>query len=90
MSNEKQLPPPPAQMMQKITGFWIACSVYTACKLNIGDLLAKNPQTAEQLAEQTNTHAPSLYRLLRALASEGIFTEDESGVFSTKSLLRSP
>jgi len=72
--------------MQKITGFWIACSVYTACKLNIGDLLAKNPQTAEQLAKQTNTHAPSLYRLLRALASDGIFSEDENGVFSNTPL----
>lgn len=86
MNDEKQMPPPPAQMMQKITGFWIACSVYTACKLNIGDLLAKNPQTAEQLAEQTNTHAPSLYRLLRALASDGIFSEDENGVFSNTPL----
>ncbi len=86
MNSEKQMPPPPAQMMQKITGFWIACSVYTACKLNIGDLLAKNPQTAEQLAEQTNTHAPSLYRLLRALASDGIFSEDENGVFSNTPL----
>jgi len=86
MSNEKQVPPPPAQMMQRITGFWISCSIYTAAKLNIADLLAKNPQTAEQLAAQTNTHAPSLYRLLRALASEGIFTEDQNGAFSNTPL----
>ena len=76
MSSEKQLPPPPEQIMQKITGSWISCSLYTAAKLNIGDLLAKNPQTIEQLAAKTKTHAPSQYRLLRALANEGIFTED--------------
>jgi hypothetical protein len=47
LSNKKQLPPSPAQMMHKITAFWISCSIYTAAKLNITDILAKNPQTAE-------------------------------------------
>ena len=83
---EKQLPPPPAQMMQKITGFWTSCCIYTAAKLNIADILATRPQTAEQLAEATNTDAPSLYRLLRALASEGIFSENENGEFSNTAL----
>jgi len=81
MNTQTQLPPP-AQMMQKITGFWISCSIYTAAKLNIADLLAENAQTAEQLAVLTNTHSPSLYRLLRALSGEGLFSEDENGVFS--------
>lgn len=81
MHNETQLPPP-AQMMHKITGFWTSCCIYTAAKLNIADLLATKPQTAAQLAKESDTHAPSLYRVLRALASEGIFREDENGEFS--------
>ena len=85
MHDEKQLPPP-AQMMHKITGFWTSCCIYTAVKLNIADMLATKPQTAEQLAETTNTHAPSLYRVLRALAGDGILNENENGEFSNTSL----
>ena len=81
MDNQHLLPPP-AQMMQMITGFWTSCCIYTAAKLNIADLLNDKTQTAEHLAEATHTHAPSLYRLLRALASVGIFSENEKGEFS--------
>lgn len=34
----------------------------------------------EALAEHTGAHAPPLHRLLRRLASAGVFTEPESGV----------
>lgn len=84
--NDQSHMPPPAVMMHKITGFWTACCIYNAAKLNIADLLAVKPQTAEQLAETTGTHAPSTYRLLRALASEGIFSENENGEFSNTPL----
>ena len=77
----KQSPPPPAQMMQMITGFWTSCCIYAAAKLNIGDLLAEKPKTAAQLASETQTHAPSLYRLLRALSSVGVFSENEKSEF---------
>jgi len=85
MSTQQQLPPN-AQMMQMITGFWTSCCIYNAAKLNIADLLATNPQTAEQLAEATHSNASSLYRVLRALASTGIFSEGEKGVFSNTAL----
>jgi hypothetical protein len=44
--------------------------------------LADGPRTAEELAEVTRTHPRSLYRLLRALASLGVFTESEDRRFS--------
>ena len=68
-------------MMQMITGFWTSCSIYTAAKLGIADLLAERPHTPQQLAARTQTHAPSLRRLLRALASQGIFRENEQGEY---------
>lgn len=83
---QNQAPPPPAQMMQLITGFWTACCIYNAAKLNIADLLAAQPRTAEQLAEATHSHASSLYRILRALAGAGIFSENEKGEFSNTPL----
>ena len=76
----------PAQMMQMITGFWISCCIYNAAKLDIADLVGSEPQTAEQLAEAVHADAPSLYRVLRALAGVGIFTENERGEFSNTPL----
>ncbi|MEO5946596.1 MAG: methyltransferase [Chitinophagaceae bacterium] len=73
---------PSSQMMQLITGFWTSCCIYNAAKLNVADLLANKPQTTEQLAEATHTDAPSLYRVMRALASVGIFSENEKGEYS--------
>lgn len=80
-STEPQLPPP-VQMIQMITGFWVSQAVYVAAKLRLADLLKDQPQTAAQLAAATGTHAPSLYRVLRALASVGVFAEDEQQRFA--------
>ena len=52
-----------------------------AARLGIADLLADAPQSVEELARITDTHAPTLYRLLRALASIGVFTELEGHAF---------
>lgn len=59
-------------MLQIISGFWISRAVYVIAKLGIPDLLKSGPKTAEELAAATRTHAPSLYRVLRALASVGV------------------
>ena len=63
-------------MLQIISGFWISRAVYVIAKLGIPDILKSSPKTADQLAAATNTHAPSLYRVLRALASVGILTAE--------------
>jgi hypothetical protein len=68
--------PAPAQMLQIITNFWTTRAVYVVAKLGIADLLKSGPKTAEELAESTGTHAPSLYRILRALASTGMFASE--------------
>lgn len=72
----------PQQLEQLITGYCISQSIYAAAKLEIADQLRSGPQTAAQLAAATQTDAASLYRLLRALASVGIFAENEQGEFS--------
>jgi O-methyltransferase domain/Dimerisation domain len=79
--NQQQEIPPPAQMMQMITGFWVSCSVYTAARLNVAKHLAEAPMSAEELATATDSHAPSMFRLLRALASVGVFTRNAEGKF---------
>ena len=72
----------PQQLERMITGYCISQSIYSAAKLEIADQLTAGPRTAAQLAETTQTDADSLYRLLRALASVGIFAENAQGAFS--------
>src|SRR5262245_18955590 len=55
-------------------------------KLGIADLLKHGPKGVDELAQVTNTHAPSLYRLLRAVASLGIFAEDDQRRFALTAL----
>ncbi len=72
----------PEQLSRMITGYWVSQSIYVAAKLRIADHLSDGPKTPAELALSTAMHARSLYRLLRALASLGIFIEDGDGRFS--------
>ena len=69
-------------MLQIISGFWISRAVYVIGKLGIPDLLQSGPKTAEELAASTKTHAPSLFRILRALVSVGVLNSAEGGRFA--------
>jgi hypothetical protein len=69
-------PSPQQQLNQLISGYWHSQCVYVAAKLGIADLLANGPQSVDDLAQKTGTHRPSLFRLLRALASLGVFAEE--------------
>jgi O-methyltransferase domain/Dimerisation domain len=73
--------PPHVALLQMMTGYWVSQSVYVAAKLGIADLLGDGPKHHEVLATATHTHSPSLYRLLRALASVGVFSETTPGSF---------
>jgi hypothetical protein len=70
------------QLDQMITGYWISQAIYAAAKFGIADHLKDEPKTVGELASATSTNADALYRLLRALASVGIFNEVESSRFS--------
>lgn len=67
---------------QMFGGSWITQGIWVAAELGIADLLIDGPRTAGELAEKTHTHGNALYRVLRALASVGIFAEDAHGRFS--------
>lgn len=61
-------------MMRLITAGWAARMVHTAAELGIADHLGE-PRDAASLAAATSSHAPSLARLLRALAAIGVLHE---------------
>lgn len=73
---------PHQQLDRMISGYWISQAIYAAAKFGIADLLKGGPRTVDELAETTQTDADALYRLLRALASVGIFAQSEPRQFS--------
>jgi len=73
--------PPPARLMKFIVGKWISKPIYVAAELCIADMLAEGSKSIEELAQASQSHAPSLYRMMRALASVGIFFETEDRRF---------
>jgi hypothetical protein len=79
---DTQTIPPQAFLTQILMGSLASQALYVAAKLGIADQLVAGPKTVAQLAAATNTDAPSLYRVMRALASIGVFTEQERGTFA--------
>ncbi|UFJ40741.1 acetylserotonin O-methyltransferase [Brevibacillus humidisoli] len=79
---------PGEMLFQMILGSWIAQAIHVAAKLGIADLVKEGPQSCEYLASESDCHAPTLYRLLRALSSVGIFEEKGEGVYGPSEMSR--
>jgi len=77
--------PPHAQIMQLSMSVFISQAIYVAAKLGIADLLASGPKSTAELAAVTETNEGALYRVLRSLASVGVFAET-----SDRSFINSP
>lgn len=72
---QESAPPALEKILQLISSQWLARSLYVVAKLEIADLIADGHCSVAQLAEKTQMHPNSLYRVIRALASTGYFTE---------------
>ena len=72
---------PAQQLGQIITAYWQSQAVYVAAELGIADLLSDGPRHVDRLAGQTESNPDALFRLLRALASIGVFTETAPRTF---------
>lgn len=73
---------PPVQLMQMLFGFAASRAIGFTAEMGIADLLKDAPKTADELSQQTKMHPRSLYRVMRACASVGVFTEDSENRFS--------
>lgn len=73
---------PGVRLQHLITGYWVSAAIGVAVELGLADLLADGPHASTDLATATGTHPAALYRLLRTLASVGLFTEEASGCFA--------
>ncbi len=56
-------------------------SIYAAAKSGIADILKEGPKSADDIADATGNNPDAIYRLMRALASIGIFSETSARMF---------
>jgi O-methyltransferase domain/Dimerisation domain len=68
-------PQPADLLMQVATGYMASRALNLATELKIADLLSGGPKPVAELAKSSGANEDALYRILRALASVGIFTE---------------
>ena len=77
---------PNVVMWELAQNMWLAAGISVAAELGIADLVKEGPVSIEDLADQTGTHEESLHRLMRMLASQGIFRELRGQRFESNSL----
>jgi hypothetical protein len=73
--------PPPAAVFGLISGMWAAKAAATAASLRIPDVLADGPKTADEVAGEIGADASAVYRLMRGVASVGVFSKEPAGRF---------
>jgi hypothetical protein len=73
--------PPETALWDALRGGLVTRTLALAAELDIARKLTDGPRPIAELAAETGTDADTLHRLLRALASDGIFAEEEPGVF---------
>jgi hypothetical protein len=73
-------------LLSMVTGYRVSAALNVAADLGISDLLVDGPRTACELAEATATDADTLHRLLRALATVGVYDERPDGSYANTDL----
>jgi len=88
MSESAERPAMPPQMLlyQMAIGHYLSRALHVIAKLGVADLLSDGARGVEELAKATETHPPSLRRVMRLLASVGVFEEKENGGFALTAL----
>jgi hypothetical protein len=73
-------------MLDKVAGAWVAQGIAVVAELKVADTLAAGPLPIDELARRVGANPDSLARLLRALISEGIFTQRGDGRYALNAL----
>ncbi|RVU22359.1 methyltransferase [Streptomyces antnestii] len=81
-------PAPPMRLRELVFGAACAAAVRAAARLGVADALDETPKSVEDLAAAVKTQPQTLRRLLRALSSQGVFTERPDGTFAHTEMSR--
>jgi hypothetical protein len=69
-----------------VIGKWISQAIGTVVEIGVPDQLAKGPRPCRDIAREAGVSEDGLYRLLRALASVGVFAEGTGRRFRLTSM----
>jgi C-methyltransferase len=81
-----QVPDLQGRLLAMTIGQWVSQSVYALAELGIPDLLKNGARSAAEIAASLNTNEDATYRLIRALAGEGVFIESPDRKFALTEL----
>jgi O-methyltransferase/methyltransferase family protein len=73
-------------LLDMVVGMWVSRAICTAAELGLADILKDGPSSSGEIAGRINVSEDALYRLMRALAAIGIFSEGEDRRFSLTAL----
>jgi SAM-dependent methyltransferase len=82
MGSKSDTLPPPAMLMHLVAGKFVTQALAAAAELKVTEQLVEGPRTAQEIAGAIGVHAPSLYRLMRALAEVGLLTHADGDRFA--------
>jgi hypothetical protein len=74
--------PPFVRFYELTTGGWVAQAISVAARLGVADAIAAGASTPAQIADRVGAHAPTLHRLLRALADHGVLAGQPGGRYA--------
>jgi len=69
-------------MLALVTDYWVSQAAGVAARLGVADHLADGPRGGDELARAVGAHPQALHRVLRLLASRGVFSQPTPGVFA--------
>ncbi len=78
--------PPPFRLIQIGSAFWLSRALYVATKLGLADELGYGEMSTMELATALGLDEEHLYRLMRMLAANGVFTESTHRRFSNSAM----
>jgi hypothetical protein len=78
--------PPPFRLLQIGSAFWQSRALYVAVRLGLADELGDAEKTTRAIAEARSLNEDHLYRLMRMLASVGVFTETAHRTFANSKM----
>ncbi|QSA97634.1 methyltransferase [Methylococcus sp. EFPC2] len=81
-----RLTPAPFRLMQIGSAFWQSRALYVAARLDIAGILGDDRLSVAEIAGRTGADPDALHRLLRMLASVGVFREMSAGLYRNNKL----
>ncbi len=85
----RKLTPANVAIIEMVQGFYVTKAIGVIADLNVADFLSEGTKSISEIAKLTDSHEESLYRIMRMLASQGVFVEKRNSLFANNRLSES-